>query len=114
MPTSQLPWKSHHILAGWPGNAWTSAGVPNLRLHDFRRSAASGLLRAGINRDVAKKITGHKTDSMFSWYNIVTEDDLMEAADNLNARRTTGANGGQQSQTTEISPQLAPASAKNS
>lgn len=76
----------------------------------MRRTAARNLIRAGIDRDVAKKITGHRTDSMFSRYNIVSETDLMEAADKLNARRTTGTNAGQQSQTAEISPKLAPTS----
>lgn len=64
-----------------------AAGVPSLLLHDFRRSAARNLLRAGVNRDVAKRITGHKTDSMFSRYNIVAENDLAEAAEKLESRR---------------------------
>jgi len=64
-----------------------AAGTPNLLLHDFRRSAARNLLRAGVNRDVAKKITGHSTDSMFSRYNIVEEADLLEAADKIEARQ---------------------------
>lgn len=64
-----------------------AAGVPDLLLHDFRRSAARNLLRAGVNRDVAKRITGHKTDSMFSRYNIVAETDLTEAAAKLEKRR---------------------------
>ena len=63
------------------------AGVQNFLLHDFRRSAARNLLRAGVNRDVAKRITGHKTDSMFSRYNIVAENDLAEAAEKLESRR---------------------------
>lgn len=91
-----------------------AAGVPNLLLHDLQRSAARNLLRAGINRDVAKRITGHKTDSMFSRYNVVSEDDLMEAAEKLDARRTTAANENQQSQTKEIGPKLVPTSHQSS
>jgi integrase len=63
------------------------AGVPNLLLHDLRRSAARNLVRAGVERDVAKRITGHKTDSMFSRYNIVTETDLADASTKLDLRR---------------------------
>ena len=37
-----------------------------LLLYDFRRSAARNLIAAGVPQAVAKKITGHKTDSMFS------------------------------------------------
>jgi integrase len=73
-----------------------AAGVPNLLLHDFRRSAARNLLRAGVNRDVARRITGHKTDSMFSRYNIVAENDLAEAAQKLELRRSKPTNGDQQ------------------
>ncbi len=58
----------------------TKAAGVNIMLHDFRRSAARNLIRAGVSRDVAKRITGHKTDSMFSRYNIVNEGDLAEAA----------------------------------
>jgi integrase len=72
--------------AAW-GELAKAAGVPLLLLHDLRRSAARNLLRAGVSRDVAKRITGHKTDSMFSRYNIVAEDDLAEAAAKLEARR---------------------------
>jgi len=42
---------------------------------------------AGINRDVAKKISGHKTDCIFSRYNIVDANDLADAAQKLQARK---------------------------
>jgi integrase len=48
--------------------------------HDLRRTAARNLIRSGVDRDVAKRITGHKTDSIFSRYNIVSANDLKEAA----------------------------------
>jgi integrase len=64
-----------------------AAGVAHLIVHDFRRSAARNLLRAGVSRDVARRITGHETDSMFSRYAIVEEADLMDAATKLEARR---------------------------
>jgi integrase len=64
-----------------------AAGVPDLLLHDFRRSAARNLLRAGVDRDVAKRITGHRTDSMFSRYNIVAEADLEDAAAKIESSR---------------------------
>jgi integrase len=63
-----------------------AAGVPIL-LHDFRRSAVRNLDRSGVSRDIAKRITGHKSDSMYSRYNITAEADLTEAAVKLEARR---------------------------
>jgi integrase len=85
-----------------------SEGIPsNLLLHDFRRSAARNLLGAGVNQDVAMRITGHKTASMFSRYNIVAESDLAEAAEKLELKRSaTKAKAEQQTQTAEIGRKL--------
>jgi integrase len=54
-------------------------------IHDFRRTAARNLSRAGVRRDVAKSITGHLTDSMFSRYNITDEGDLREGMEKVSA-----------------------------
>jgi integrase len=51
--------------------------------HDLRRSGVRSLIRAGISRDVAKKISGHKTDSIFSRYNITDSKDLADAGRKL-------------------------------
>jgi len=65
----------------------TAAGMPDLLLHDFRRTAARNLVRAGVDRDTARRITGHATDSIFSRYNIVAEDDLLAASAKLEKAR---------------------------
>lgn len=65
-------------------SAWAkmaqAAGLPGLLLHDFRRSAIRNMIRRGVSATVAKKISGHLTDSVFQRYNITDERDLAEAA----------------------------------
>jgi integrase len=47
--------------------------------HDLRRTGVRNLIRAGVDRDTARHISGHKSDSVFSRYNIVSERDIMDA-----------------------------------
>lgn len=47
--------------------------------HDFRRSAARNLRRAGVTEDVAMSITGHKSRTIFSRYNITDTADIHDA-----------------------------------
>ena len=53
--------------------------------HDFRRTAARNLIRAGVPQHVVMKLCGWKTDAMFRRYAIV--DERVE----MLARGTTGA-----------------------
>jgi integrase len=65
--------------------ACKEAGVSGLLIHDFRRCAARNLSRAGVPREVAMKITGHKTESMYRRYRIVDERDIKEATERMQA-----------------------------
>ena len=50
-----------------------------LILHDFRRSGVRNLIRSGVLRTIAMRISGHLTESTFERYNIVDSTDLYEA-----------------------------------
>jgi integrase len=47
--------------------------------HDLRRSAVRNMVKAGVNTQVAKQWSGHRSDSMFERYSILTTDDMREA-----------------------------------
>jgi integrase len=63
--------------------ACAAAGCPGTIPHDMRRSAVRNLVRAKVPRSIAKKWTGHESDTVFERYNIIEGDDMQEAAELL-------------------------------
>ena len=57
--------------------------MPTRFLHDCRRTAARNLIRASVPERVAMLLTGHKSRAIFDRYNIINEQELLEAWDQL-------------------------------
>jgi integrase len=74
----------HDLYHAWR-KAAESAGRPGLLLHDFRRSTARNLIRAGVPERVAMAVTGHRTRAIFDRYNVVNETDLRNATARVSA-----------------------------
>lgn len=88
-----IPWVFHDAggpLFGADGRpkrsfrrAWrracVAAGQPDRILHDFRRTAVRNLERTGVPRAAAMALVGHKTESVYRRYDIVSERDLTDA-----------------------------------
>jgi integrase len=69
----------YSVLARAFREAREAAGVPELLIHDLRRSAIRNMVRAGVRRDLAMKISGHVTESVFERYNVTSAEDLSDA-----------------------------------
>ncbi len=77
-----IPWVFHRsgrpirsCYAAWHA-AGRRAGVVGKVPHDFRRTAARNLIRAGVPPHVAMRLVGWETDTMLRRYLIVNEADL--------------------------------------
>lgn len=71
--------------------ACTAAGVPGVLFHDLRRSAVRNMVRAGVHQNAAMRISGHKTQAMFTRYDITSDDDKLEAMEKAAAYVETEA-----------------------
>lgn len=72
------PIRDTQIYEPWR-EACAKAGLEGRLFHDFRRTAVRNMIRAGVPQRMAMAISGHKTQSMLTRYDIVDEADLLGA-----------------------------------
>ena len=87
---------SHRFVFTYHGNpvksikyslaeALKKTGIENFRFHDLRHTYVSNSRKAGIDRTVIMRLTGHKTLSMFTRYNTVDQADAKDAMQRLDS-----------------------------
>ncbi len=60
------------------------AGLAGSIVHSFRRTAVRNLELAGVPRKVAMQMVGMETESIYSRYRIVAEQEIQDAAEKIN------------------------------
>jgi integrase len=71
--------------------ACKKAGVKNATFHDLRHTFVTNMRRAGVDYFRIMAITGHRTMSVFKRYNLIDEQDLMEAVARMDTYMDTTA-----------------------
>jgi integrase len=66
------------VKTAWQ-NVRQKANLPQVLIHDLRRTAVRNMIRAGISEKMAMLIRGHKTRSMFDRYHIIDKRDIVQA-----------------------------------
>ena len=79
--------------------AAAAAGLPDVRLHDLRRSLATRLAGAGVNAYVLRDVLGHKTLTMANRYVQAASDALTDATEKAAALTAAAMAGGQPAKT---------------
>jgi integrase len=104
-----IPWLFHRngkkisyfsLHEAWV-DAAKAAGYPGKLMHDFRRTVATRLEENKVPREIAKAMTGHKSDIMFTRYVQTRDDRLAEAAKLISVqnRKKGGSKTGAEGQT---------------
>jgi integrase len=75
---AQRPLDKNTLQRHWK-RARIKAGLPNVYLHDLRRTWVRDAERAGVPRSVAMSITGHRSEQVYRRYAISSKRDQEEA-----------------------------------
>ncbi len=84
-PSKRLLLAPANLFRGAWKNARRRAGLEHVHLHDLRHTAASHLLKAGVDIRVVQEILGHKTLQMVIRYTHLIDSQKREALDKLDS-----------------------------
>jgi integrase len=80
-----MPGSPIKVFKGAWEKAVKAAGFPKLLFHDLRRTAERNMAKAGMDQTMRMRISGHKTPSMSTRYNIVVAEDVAEEKARMDA-----------------------------
>ncbi len=80
-----IPGSPVKVFKGAWEKAVKAAGFPKLLFHDLRRTAERNMAKAGMDQTMRMRISGHKTPSMSTRYNIVVAEDIVEEKSRMDA-----------------------------
>jgi integrase len=78
-PSPEDPRKARNVWQAWD-IARKIAKLPDFRFHDLRHSAATEMLRAGVDSRIVATVLGHKSMNMMRRYAHVAPELVVEAA----------------------------------
>jgi integrase len=78
-PSPEDPKQPRNVWQAWDV-ARKAAGLPDFRFHDLRHSAATEMLRAGVDSRIVATVLGHRSMNMMRRYAHVTPPLVVEAA----------------------------------
>jgi len=87
-PDTQKPFVS--IKHGWQG-AREAAGLPDVRIHDLRHSAASFMVNSGVDLFAVGKVLGHASYQSTQRYSHLANDTLLAAVEAGAAKQVQSA-----------------------